>query len=118
MNKGKLDEWDIKLIRYSKSGETDVEGYKNIWAERCAMDTDFCRPQSIASHLLSLAFELELIDGEYQLNKLIDDICPKNDWKFGMKRDKSNYWENVLAVVDSLFSLAEVQSLPGYVQGN
>lgn len=36
----KLDEWDIKLIKYSKTLNSNIEGYKTIWAEHCAVDKE------------------------------------------------------------------------------
>ena len=61
--------------------------------------------------------ELQLLDNRGLFN-LIENAASLQQWRFGLIRDKLDYWENWLAVLDSFFCLTEVNKLPGYENKN
>ncbi len=112
--KTQLDKWDFRLIKYFKSRPPiTVDGIKEIWAERCGIEVEYIKAEYIVDHLLSLTWDLELVNKQ-KMRQLIIDAHPVNGWKFGLVRNQDDYWENWLAVLDSFLSLTEVKFLPGY----
>jgi len=118
-----LDEWDCRIIRHFKRSTVknpiDIDTLKGIYSDRCGMDMDYVRLQDITEHLLDLAFELNLLDNSYRFGEFIASLDPKHNWKYvcdvnQYKKDETDFQMILLSRLDSLFSLTNVDKLPGY----
>lgn len=111
-----LNDWDYKLIHLCKSRAPKIEDFKSFWAERCALNIDYVNVVDICDNLIEIVDECGVKNDRYScsLFEIIKNLSPGDQWKYGLKRDKNNYWENVLAVMVSKIQNLEIKYIPGY----
>lgn len=119
-----LDKWDCEMIHYWKhASETEpvtLDGMRKIWGERCGIDAENWPIIYIVEHFLKLAYKLDLFDGYFLFTEFILDLEQSKNWKFTclsnlyLTKETADYQLIVLSRLQSLFSLANVNDLPGY----
>ena len=121
-----LDKWDCKVISLFKNWDVSPENpltinrLKEIWAERNGLDVEDVEILYITEHFLCLAWDLNLFDNDYKFREFIFDLDPKNNYKYVcsvngyLTEETTDFQLILLSRLDSLFSLALADDLPGY----
>ena len=109
-----LDIWDYKVIRVFKRNKNILNEAKKVWAERCAIEEKDVNLLYINYRLLDVAVSLNLVDADFIFN-----LKPDSNWKFisgdyFLSEKESDFNLVLFSRLDSLFSLTEVDKIPGY----
>lgn len=67
------------------------------------------KPEAVACILTRIASKYNLV----KLHEIIDDLNPRDAWKFGCN-EESPYYERVVAVMSSTIRLTNVDKFPDY----
>lgn len=118
--KTQLDKWDNLVVFYAKgwfdaiSPETSmVDELRAIMAERCALDFQYVKAESVVSLILSNIINPFVLDGEPRdriVCRIIEDSAPDNIRNMGKPYD---YYEAILGTLISIISCTQVKYLPG-----
>lgn len=117
---------EIRLIQICKSKKPDINGFYWTVAQFTHQEVEFTDAEDVAMYLMDIFYKINggsLTLGELYLS-LIKALFNENPQNFGLIRDKTDSWQNLVAILVSRIRLTEVHKLAnlGYVserpQGN
>lgn len=115
----KLDNWDILLIRATKSNLSHEERTRRlyrIWKKRCALPLTY-NTNSIQLHVITRLLDIAEVC-QIDLKEVIVELHPNHAWKYTSKDENLPYIDMLMNVLCSKISLLLVTTYDALYDGN